>query len=365
MTQASFLIKPASSLCNLRCRYCFYNDVSHNRKEEFMGIMPESVMKALIDRSMNLPVEELNYCFQGGEPTCAGMEFFEKFTDYVNRKNTENKKIHYSIQTNGTLIDAKWVSLFKKYDFLVGISIDGYAKNHNYFRKNANGKGTLKEILYNLRLLKNAGVAWNVLTVLTNDLAAKPSELYRFYKDNGFTYVQIIPCVPSLKHNEQTDVYALKPERFSSFYKKFFDLWFDDYKKGNYMSVTLFDNVIPMFRGILPQQCGMLGNCHMQLVVEGNGNVYPCDFYVLDKYCCGNVETESFEDIMHHHASQQFLEERKQMCKQCSTCCFWNMCRGNCRRLAECYYNESYCGYRDFLLYARDRMQIIASTIYE
>ena len=58
-------------------------------------------------------------------------------------------------------------------------------------------------------------------------------------------------------------------------------------QKGNYISITLFDNIIPMFKGIRPQQCGMLGYCTPQFVIESNGDVYPCDFYVLDAYRCG------------------------------------------------------------------------------
>ena len=46
----SVLIKPASSLCNLRCRYCFYEDVSRQREQMSYGVMTKGVMKHLIDR---------------------------------------------------------------------------------------------------------------------------------------------------------------------------------------------------------------------------------------------------------------------------------------------------------------------------
>lgn len=363
MTQISFLIKPASSLCNLRCKYCFYGDVSHNRKEESMGIMTEKVMHALIDQSMQLPVSQINYCFQGGEPTCAGIDYFRNFIAYVNQKNVQHKKIQYSIQTNGTLLNEDWVALFKEHAFLVGISIDGFIKNHDFFRKDAEGKGTWKKILYTLRRLKNCGIEYNILTVLTKELARKPEELYAFYRENDLKYVQIIPCLPSLQHNVPSDVFSLSPSEFAKFYKVFFDLWFEDYRRGIYRSVTLFDNVIPMYRGIAPQQCGMLGKCHMQIVVEGNGNVYPCDFYVLDRYCCGNVLTNSLEEMIHGTVAKGFVQEERKVCAQCRTCEFVNMCHGNCKRLSVCYYDETYCGYRDFLRYSRERMEQIARQL--
>ena len=360
MSQVSLLIKPASSLCNLRCKYCFYEDVSQNREIESMGIMKEEVMKSLIDNTMTLPVDTIHYCFQGGEPTVAGIEYFYHFIQYVNEKNVSHKQIQYSIQTNGTLLNDRWIKLFKENRFLVGVSIDGYSKNHDYFRKDGKGNGTYKKILYNLRSLKNAGVSYNILTVLTKDLSRKPERLFEFYKENNFEYVQLIPCLPSLKHDQATDIFALQPKDFTTFYKRFFDLWYEEVRKGNYISVTLFDNVIPMYKGVLPSQCGMLGKCAMQIVVESNGNVYPCDFYVLDEYCCGNVCTDSLKDMVHNAIVKRFLEEPRKMCKQCDTCEFVHMCHGNCKRLGECYYDEEYCCYKEFLEYSKERMYLLS-----
>ena len=34
-----------------------------------------------------------------------------------------------------------------------------------------------------------------------------------------------------------------------------------------------------------------------QNVVEADGEVYPCDFYVLDEYKLGNLNEVSMEDI--------------------------------------------------------------------
>ena len=36
----------------------------------------------------------------------------------------------------------------------------------------------------------------------------------------------------------------------------------------------------------------MVGRCSIQFVVEGDGGVYPCDFYVLDEWRLGTVGQE-------------------------------------------------------------------------
>lgn len=362
MKQISFLIKPASSLCNLRCMYCFYMDVADNREQDSYGIMKKETMENLIQRALSLDVEQINFCFQGGEPTVAGLDYFQSFISYVNDHN-ESKRITYAIQTNGTLINMDWITLFKENNFLAGVSLDGFIENHDYFRKDAKKEGSFSRILENIKLLEENKVEYNILTVLTKRLAQRPNKLYDFYKRNHFQYVQLIPCLPSLEGNEFMDRFALTPKSFSDFYKVFFDRWYEDYMNGHYMSVTLFDNIIPMYKGIAPNQCGMLGKCHLQLVIEGDGSVYPCDFFVLDQYKCGNINTNTIEEIMHSQAAHSFLHYKKKTCSECSRCPFYKMCCGNCRRLSACYYDENYCGYKDFLSYSYNRMIQIVQSI--
>lgn len=362
MRQISFLIKPASSLCNLACSYCFYADVSSLRECASMGIMQETTMKALIDRALATPVEQVNFCFQGGEPLMAGYAYFDAFTRYVDEKNSD-KKVTYAIQTNATLIDDDYIAIFKKYHFLVGVSLDGFLENHNRFRKDRKKKGTFQTVIHAIKKLEKENIEYNVLTVLTHELAKNPKQLFAFFEKQAFRYVQLIPCLPTLEGNPVLDRYCLTPKDFSMFYKTFFDLWYDAYQKGRYLSVTLFDNVIPMYRNIAPQQCGMLGKCQIQFVVEGNGNVYPCDFYVLDEYCCGNVVTDSIEKMMASAMAKRFLNEKRTYCKECEKCPFYHMCFGNCRRLSSCYYDENYCGYKEFLTYSQERMYKIAAQL--
>ena len=78
MKNVNLLIKPASSLCNLRCRYCFYADVSDNREVKSMGVMSRETAGALIEAAFAAADEHgtVSFAFQGGEPTVAGLDFF-------------------------------------------------------------------------------------------------------------------------------------------------------------------------------------------------------------------------------------------------------------------------------------------------
>lgn len=355
MKYISFLIKPASSLCNLRCKYCFYYDVANNREIKSHNIMQEDTTQALVDKALGLGNDaQITFAFQGGEPTVAGIEYFEYFTSYVDSHKT-NQTIYYAIQTNATLVDDKWCELFKKYNFLVGVSLDGCKDLHNYFRKDVNLDGTFDKVMDNIKLLEKYEIDFNVLTVLTSKLANYPKELFSFYMDNKFKYIQLIPCLPGLKENE--NLYSLKPKEFSNFYKIFFDEWLKELKKGKYISINLFDNLIQLFNGIRPSQCGILGYCLMQFVVEANGDVYPCDFYVLDEYLSGNIKKDSLVELLKSKNTQKFLNESRRECKECANCKFIKICNKNCKRLNITYFNDEYCGYKDFLEYAFYHLQ--------
>ena len=92
----SVLIKPASSLCNLRCRYCFYEDVSRQREQMSYGVMTKGVMKHLIDRIFEAVDEDgtVVFAFQGGEPTLAGLSYYREFVVYVDSKKKKIGRAH-------------------------------------------------------------------------------------------------------------------------------------------------------------------------------------------------------------------------------------------------------------------------------
>lgn len=361
MKQISFLIKPASSGCDLRCKYCFYADVSEHREVKSNGIMKEDTMVKLIHEALKEEYSDITFAFQGGEPTVAKISYFKSFVKEVKNIKKDYQKIHYALQTNAYTLDDEWCSFFHEHDFLIGVSLDGYKENHNYFRLAMKQTTTYQRVMQSIACLRKHDVQFNILTVLSAQLAKHPQKLYRFYKEQKFDYIQLIPCLSGL--DEAQNEFSLNPKLFASFYKTFYDLWLKDFQKGDYMSVTLFDNIIPMYRGVSPQQCGMLGHCAPQFVVESDGSIYPCDFFVLDTYCAGNIHEHTIEEIGKSKPMLDFLTEKKRTTPLCDTCAFKKICFGNCKRLNTTYFDDTYCGYQDFLTHAYPTMIEIAKTL--
>lgn len=94
MPPINLLIKPASSNCNLKCKYCFYHSIAENRSVASFGIMSNETTEILIKKALDYAENICTFAFQGGEPTLSGLDFYKNFVNLVNRYNT--KKISYA-----------------------------------------------------------------------------------------------------------------------------------------------------------------------------------------------------------------------------------------------------------------------------
>lgn len=362
MNYFSMLIKPASSLCNLRCKYCFYEDVSNHREEKSYGIMTRETVDILLERLFSFlkAPAAISFVFQGGEPTLAGVEYFAYFTKKADELNKKNFEINYSIQTNGTLIDEEFCKLFQDRKFLVGISQDGPPQFHDYNRINAKMLETYDQTKQAIKLLKKYSIDFNILSVITKQMAKKPKTLFNYYRKMNFNYIQLIPCLKSLDYIAGGDInkFDLTPHEYAMFMKDFFQLWYDELtKNNNYISVRQFDNLVTMLKGQPPEQCGLSGRCNIQCVVEADGSVYPCDFYVLDEYKLGNLHTETIEQLVYSTGSKAFMNDTVSESSLCKSCKVYGLCGGGCKRYRSFYSEEEgYCPYQDFLYFAYDKL---------
>lgn len=376
MRQASILIKPASANCNMYCRYCFYKCLSSNREKYSMGFMTDEVLDNLVKNAIEYADEYLTFAFQGGEPTLAGIDFFKKVVKLQKQYGSSKKslRIDNTIQTNGVTLNEEWCEFFKQENFLVGVSLDGPRKNHDSVRVMSNGTESFAKVMHSIELLKKYNIDFNVLTVVTEQLSQKASALYKFYKRNGFNYVQLIPCMDeqerqcSLSSSEDKGgEYAVTPESYGRFLNDFFDMWYEDFRKGDIMDIRMFSNLAQMTVGYPPEECGMCGKCDAYFVVEGDGSVYPCDFYCMDSYRLGTVE-DSFTELKESKKVTEFERTSANKPEKCVKCEYYDLCRGGCRRFRESGVSNDginyLCeGYKMFFNHTRERFIKLGQTI--
>ena len=308
--------------------------------------------------------DRIQFIFQGGEPTLAGLPFFRGFIGKVKKWN-KDIEVSYALQTNGLFIGKDWCEFLKENNFLVGVSLDILSDCHDEVRIDAEGKGTYKRVINTISLFDKYGVEYNVLCTLTNSVARYPQKVWNRIIQLGIKYVQFTPCLGEL-NLESTSPYALTPKRFTSFYTAIFNLWYDSYKNGRVISIKLFDDILNLMVLGRPTLCGMNGTCQPQLVVEADGSVYPCDFYCLDEYKLGNLKENGVFELLSGDTVQKFADRPHKRPELCNSCQYLAFCGGNCKRMQKeicCTDNDNYCGYRDFLDNCGAELNKIANEI--
>ena len=333
MRFVNFLIKPASSACNLRCRYCFYEDEAQNREQACMGRMDSATAEKLIDRAFEAsePGGTVTFTFQGGEPTVAGLPFFEAFTACARAKQPPKVTLAFSIQTNGTLLTEDWAAFFQREGFLVGLSLDGYRENHNAWRIDPQGGETWGGCMAALELLKRHRVDVNALCVVTGPCARHPKKAYEALKRLGFDYIQFIACLDPIGEPRGGRPWSLTPSAYGKFLCQLFDLWYRDWETGHYRSIRLFDDYIHMLLGDSTSTCATCGRCGGYFVAEADGSLYPCDFYVLDQWKLGTLDSGPLEALRSGADYRRFLDLGARPPEKCHTCQWGRLCRGGCK----------------------------------
>ena len=327
----SVMIKPSSSACNMKCKYCFYASLADKRDEAFKGMMSNETAKNIISSALEYANStDVIFTFQGGEPLLRGKEFFEDFIKTEKLLNKKNSCITNCIQTNATLIDEGCCAFFKENNILVGVSLDG-DRELNSYRVYKDDSETFDDVVSAIELLKKHNVQFNILSVLTSRLAQNFRKAYRFLKSLDLRYMQFIPCLKAF--DEEESIYAMSIDDYTTYLKSGYKLYYNDNMRGQSISIRQFDNYRLLMQGRPAEQCGMNGFCSEQFVVEGDGSVYPCDFYCINEFYLGNINELSFAQMHDSEIFRSFVKSSYTIPEKCTQCTYLRICRGGgCKR---------------------------------
>ena len=168
--------------------------------------------------------------------------------------------------------------------------------------------------------------------MVNRQTAPQVERIYRFYQRSRLGYLQFIPSWTPWGRPRENRTTPSPPKEYGRFLCRLFDLWYQDAVEQRAPSIRQFENYIEMLLGFPPEACGMAGVCGMQHVVEADGSVYPCDFYVLDGYRLGNLCTDSLEEINRRREALGFVQQSRAVDRACRDCPHFPLCRGGCRR---------------------------------
>ncbi|MBK9166650.1 MAG: anaerobic sulfatase maturase [Bryobacterales bacterium] len=326
----SLLIKPASALCNLDCSYCFYLDRdSDPYRDAPARRMPVGILERLVETWLWYSYPNSTLAFQGGEPTLAGAEFFEKLVALEERHGRPGQSIGNSMQTNGVLLDDRWCRLFKAYNWLIGLSLDGPEEIHDTYRKDRGGAGSWRKVMRGLETMSRHSVEFNILCVVSQANVGRAREIYRFFRKLGIGHLQYIPLAEFDAEGNPLP-FTITSEQYGRFLKETFDVWWPDRRR---VRIRAFDNLAEAIAGVPPGNCALHKTCDSYVVVEYNGDVYPCDFFVEPDQKLGSIADDTWEEIARRAKRREFALAKTKPAAECVTCEYQALCLNGCPHL--------------------------------
>lgn len=289
--------------------------------------MPLPVLKALVKRYLATDQDTYTFGWQGGEPTLMGVDFFKKVTELQKSYGKPGASIANGIQTNATLLDDEFAKHLGQYRFLVGVSLDGPPDIHNHYRKTASGKPSHAAVIKGIDILRRRQVEFNILILVSQANVHHAKEVYRYLVDEGFYYHQYIPCVEfDGKGNLMS--HAITGEEWGQFLCEIFDQWYPAHTGS--VSVRYFDSLLNKLIHSSVTECTLSDNCCQYFVVEHNGDIYPCDFFVQRDLKLGNINTHTWRQALRSPIYRKFGSNKAKWNTKCRTCEYIQLCCGDC-----------------------------------
>jgi len=342
---SSILVKPTGADCNIDCTYCFYLDRAGIIRPGFQNdgrgfdrlhgrAMSEEVQEEMIRQMMRDGGWQVSFGWQGGEPTLMGLDFFKRSVSLQKQYGRNGQSVGNGLQSNGLSIDDEWCDFLRETHWLVGLSIDGPAHVHDHYRVTRNGKPTYEMVKEAAERMSRKKVEFNALTVVNDYSAQYAKEIYEHHKSLGIEFMQFIPCVETDPfHPGQAADFTVSGEDYGKFLCEIFDLWKADFKHGKpTTSVRYIDSVFHTYVDMQPPECTLLKECGCYVVVEHNGDVFACDFFVESDWKLGNVMESRLIHLLNSERQKEFGLLKADMPEECLTCEWQKHCYGGCTK---------------------------------
>lgn len=317
----SIQVQPVGDFCNIACLYCPFGLVPNG------GIMTDAVLEALVIKLLAHNEGHGVFCWHGGEPTLAGVGFFEKAIALQNRYALPGNAVN-AIQTNAVQAQPDIATLFAEHNFSVGVSLDGPEFVHNTQRKNKASANTHALVLRGIDVYRRAGNTPSVICTVTKNSLPYASEIFHHLVEQGFTSLSFNAAFRSFPNTEL----AITNEEWYGFLRIIFREWFE---MGNEdIEVREINEVVSWINDNAGSSCTTLGTCAHWLSMDHQGNLYPCQ--VLERNPpFGNILQVDFSNVHGCQTHQELVKIAAYRPVKCRQCQFLQLCNNGCVGMRE------------------------------
>ena len=325
---SAFLWQP-TTLCNLRCAYCY---LPHTSRRQVMDLEVVERVAQSIEEVYNSKFrieESLTLIWHGGEPLTLGVTLFERLVQ-VFEPLRKGKKLRHSIVTNATLINKDWIDLFRKYEFEVGVSLDG-PEELNKNRVDISGRNAFKQTVRGIEALRLSHIPFYVLVTLTPDSLGHAAQIYEFIASLkpymiGFNFLE--------KEGVQRSVVEWDHQQVLKFWKDLYRVWrshpvvpireFGDFYKVTFDLLRESNETTDFTFGI-----DLLPTINWQGDVTLVSPELSTTFGETDRFKVGNLKQQGILEILQEALRESFLQDYLKGVERCaSECPYFDFCLG-------------------------------------
>ncbi len=326
----TFLIKVAS-LCNLNCSYCYVYrspDDSWKRKPKFLDENTAFRIAARIQEHVKThKLDDVTVVFHGGEPLLLGLTAFRALVDIFSSQ--VSCKIHWGMQSNGTLMDDAFIQFFIDRGFRIGLSLDGSRDQNDRQRFYHDGQGAYEDTASAIRRITKyenwKQVFGGVLVVV--DVDNSPAEILASLVELKIHSANLV--LRDGHHDALPPKWLPDGRAYGAWLCEFFDLWYRDYSD---IEVPYFEQIIAMMLGGTSTAEEIGAQSVDLIVVDTNGDIEAVDtLKIVGRAATSlsmNVTTHSFDEALTEPAIYSRLSGFAALCHTCRRCEFVDNCGG-------------------------------------
>lgn len=333
-----FILKSARD-CNLNCNYCYMYNLADQSWKQQPAVMSDEVVNATAERgaehAKEYSLDRVLVAFHGGEPVLVDRKDPEYYVRATNAFRRAMKKargsdteLYFGIQTNGTLLNRDNLDRFSRLNIGVGVSIDGGLESHDRNRRYANGKGSFREAIAGLTLLrKYPEINSTILCVI--DLENDPVRTYRNLAAFGTKSLEFILPLAHWSTPPKRNQTHFDPTDYADWLIPVFEEW---KKTPERPHIPLFEEINHLIRGGKASLEYIGGTASDNIVVETDGGIEDTD--TLKSVGDGitklglNVFDNSFAEALRHPKVRLRQMGRAALSDTCRKCDLVEVCGG-------------------------------------
>jgi len=329
-----FVVLKVASSCNLNCTYCnVFNGTDksiYKQKKTLAPHVATALGKFLWAAVSDDGVDSVHIVLHGGEPLLLKPVRLGEIISRITEEFGDQRRLSFSLQTNGTLLTSLWLDFFEEHKLHIGISVDGTNAAHNSFRIYKDGSGSFADVEAGIRLVQAAVDDGRVpslgLLAVWNPLLRADEFYNQYVRRLGIRSLDVL--LPDATHDIPPSPALVK--KLASFLVDLYDAWYLDESASG--MVRIVGSVFSMLAGgrTLLSSLGETGS--YAITVEADGSLRLDDH--LRSCEDGFTETglsvlkHTFKDFTDHPLVTWVTESNADLPYECSQCIWKRLCRG-------------------------------------